>query len=144
LIFLRSNAQDLIDEYWERKKAEKKERKPVDMKAPVKGRRSSGKEAAPESQPKKRARKSYSAKAEHSDDDDDNLPKKKSRTKSAESSAKRKSTKPPSSVADTADDDMPIGDMKRFMTVPSWEHIVAHVDTVERTEDGGLDVYFRL
>jgi len=37
-----------------------------------------------------------------------------------------------------------IGDMKQYMTTPSWEHMIQTVDTVERADDGHLDVYFTL
>ena len=35
-------------------------------------------------------------------------------------------------------------DMKKWASAPSWEHLVHHIDTVERTDDGKLYVYFQL
>ena len=148
LIFLFSfffrNAQDLIDEFWKKKKAENKARKSIDQKPLSKPRKSTGKEESLGStSATKRGRKS---RTKDSDDEDVvDKPKKKLRDGKNNSSKRRKATQPPTSRGDTtADEDIPIGDMKNFMTVPSWEHIVASVDTVEQTEDGGLDVYFRL
>ncbi|KAG6884183.1 hypothetical protein C0993_000558 [Termitomyces sp. T159_Od127] len=34
------------------------------------------------------------------------------------------------------------GDMSAYLSVPSWEHLVDTVDTVERAPDGTLNIYF--
>lgn len=38
----------------------------------------------------------------------------------------------------------PYASMKRWSDATSWEHLVDHIDTVEKTEDGKLYVYFQL
>lgn len=48
---------------------------------------------------------------------------------------------------DDAMDEDPVqefGDMRKWKDTPSWEHLVDHIDTVEKTEDGKLWVYFQL
>lgn len=59
----------------------------------------------------------------------------------------RKPAKPRDSDAMDMDEDAEDSsyvDMKKWENAPSWEHLVDHIDTVERTEDGKLFVYFQL
>jgi hypothetical protein len=132
------NAQDLIDDFWKKRKGDKKMRKPVEMKTPSKGRKSAakddGSDADSAAAPKKRGRKSN---VRDSDADNTERPSRKKAKDSNKGDFTR--TNPPDS-----EEDAPIGNMKKYMTVPSWEHLVADIDTVERTDNGSLDVYFRL
>jgi hypothetical protein len=131
------NAQDLIDEFWKRRKAEKKARKPIETKATSKGRKAATKDDGSDADSavasKKRGRKSNVR------DSDAERPLKRKTKDSNKDSDFAARMNPPDS-----DEDAPIGNMKRYMTVPSWEHLVAEIDTVERTDNGNLDVYFRL
>lgn len=36
------------------------------------------------------------------------------------------------------------GDMTKYKDLPSWEHLIEHIDTVERRDGGELIVYFKL
>jgi chromobox protein 1/chromobox protein 5 len=80
---------------------------------------------------KKRGRKSVSEKPA---DKDDERPTKKARKASEKKAPARES---PSAQQEI------IGDMQNHMTVPSWDHLVDKVDTVERVDDT-LFVYFTL
>ena len=45
---------------------------------------------------------------------------------------------------DDDEDDTEYVDMQKFKNLPSWEHLVEKIETVERTETGTLRVYFQL
>lgn len=100
--------------------------------------------------PKKRGRKSNSAvkTAENGGDDDaDARPAKKPRKtagdkdKEKEKEGKEKGKKL-KSVEPLPEEDE-IGDMSKHMHVPAWDHLIRHIDTVERVDDT-LYVYFTL
>jgi len=90
-------------------------------------------------------------KPEKEDDDSDHSPKKKpKKSNGAEAKPKRGATsKKTLEVSQDdedqeMDDDAPIGDMKKYLKIATWEHLVQEIDTVERTPKGQLEVYFRL
>lgn len=115
----------------------------AETKSAVKPRNLPSKEA--ESSTKKRGRKS-GAGADSDDEPLDVQPSKKSRNQNRPSDVaeKHKPSRPSVAKDESSDEDGPFGTMKAFAGMPSWESIVAQIDTVERTEDGDLDVYFRL
>jgi hypothetical protein len=136
----------LIEEYWRNQK-KKGYRKSLDAKpkSPSKGgRKSLTKEESSEPGSasvvqKKRSRKAKPVK-EGSDVDMDEVPAKKKARKSNGTTR----TMSPEYYGEPIDDSVPYNNMDKWMTTKSWEHIVSVVDTVERTDEGGLDVYFTL
>lgn len=59
--------------------------------------------------------------------------------------AKKKSRKSEGRKAERATSpEEPVGNMKGYLQIASWEHLVDTVDTVERDIDGELIVYFTL
>ena len=42
------------------------------------------------------------------------------------------------------EEEVEFGDVKKWMDLTSWEHLVHHIDTVEKNPDGTLYVYFQL
>jgi hypothetical protein len=156
------NATSLIQEYWKKYKKEQAARKSTDSKPKKPGRKSSTNEGAkekPSSTGRKRGRPKAKADndssvQEVSDDEEEaeeeRAPKKPRKSNGASTttgkksaSAKRATKTPEANVDDEEEDDEPIGDMKKFMTVASWEHLIKEVETVERG-DGQLWVYFSL
>ncbi|KAI0083961.1 hypothetical protein BDY19DRAFT_987755 [Irpex rosettiformis] len=146
------NAQELIETYWKQrggrpttsaKKARKSDTKPKT--SAVQKRKSSpaamvvdsDEEPAPA---KKRGRQS---KGSVSDDEEPKKTKSgKTATKGANGSA---SSKKALARADEEDeDDKQYVSMQKFKNLASWDHLVHHIETVERTESGGLKVYFTL
>jgi hypothetical protein len=94
-----------------------------------------GVEAGP---PKKRGRPSKANKevAPESDDGDEAPVSKKPR----KSNGAKAATK---GDQDDSDDAPPVGNMDKYLKIPSWEHLIDTVDTVERDGDK-LMVYFTL
>ena len=70
------------------------------------------------------------------------MPAKKGPRKSVGSASAKKGKAASPKAMD--EDDENYEDMKRWKDTPSWAHLVDHIDTVERQEDGKLYVYFRL
>lgn len=104
-------------------------------------------ETSPPPQPKKRGRprKSKTPDIEISDEEEEVAPKKKAKPaprKSAGSASKGRKQAKPTSDDDAEDEDL--GTMDKWMDAPSWEHIVETIDTVERTKQNELYVYFTL
>ncbi|THH27749.1 hypothetical protein EUX98_g6441 [Antrodiella citrinella] len=147
-------AADLIKEYWEKQK--QGPRKPTARKSlPAEAREASPEvEAVPA---KKRGRTSVSKPISVSDDDDEQSdrpqPKKSKNTATSASVTKSKSAsmtkssaqKPKKRAPSPSDsDEETFSDMRKWKLATSWEHIVKRVDTVERTDDGKLLVYFTL
>ncbi|PSR82590.1 hypothetical protein PHLCEN_2v6023 [Hermanssonia centrifuga] len=148
-----ANAQNLIDIYWKRRSKAKKAARKSETKSitsSARKRKSSPAVSEAESVPaaKKRGRPSK-AKSERavSDEDDQALevPKKGRGSLPARkgTSTAKKNTKP---ASDAMDEDEPEDyvDMSKNKNIATWEHLVDHIDTVERTEEGKLWVYFRL
>ena len=141
------NAQELIDAYW--KTHSKAGKKPTARKSDVKNNVSSGpgrkrKTSAPvsesEEEPaaKKRGRPPKAKSV--SEDEEVELTTKKAPRKKATKKAKTPSPEP----MDEDEDDEKYEDMRKWKDAHSWEHLVDHIDTVERQDDGKLYVYFRL
>jgi hypothetical protein len=120
----------------------------VDARPTARGRKPSGADDASDvGSIKKRGRKPKAIEADAGGDgmDIDEPARKNRRDLATSASTTSHSARPRPSLDDaTADDELPVGDMKKWMTIKSWEHIVSVIDTVERHDDGGLEVYFRL
>jgi hypothetical protein len=89
------------------------------------------------SQAKKRGRPSAKANKEPVDSEGDDAPVNKKPRKSNGSKAATKAQQ------DDREETPPVGDMERFMRIPSWESMIESVDTVERDGEE-LMVYFTL
>jgi hypothetical protein len=130
----RRNAADLITEYWRK---HSKNRKSLDNK-PKSRRKSTAREASPEAAPKKRAR--TKPKEEVVSDSEEAPANKKPKKSNGTTKAS-----PKADVADENEDrEVDIGGMDKYRTVPSWDHLISAIDTVERNEQGDLYVYFTL
>lgn len=156
-------AADLIEEYWAKQKKGQARKVPPGRKSVSKAREESSEvetSAAP-----KRSRAPVSKPISISDDEEEPEPQPKPKkaktttatssvgTKKSSASAKaasvskpsaknKKPTREPSSDEEEEVDDY--ADLRKWKTAESWEHIVDHVDTVERTDEGKLYVYFTL
>ncbi|KAG6845020.1 hypothetical protein H0H87_001541 [Tephrocybe sp. NHM501043] len=132
------NAHALIEEYW-RKHPRKGGRKSMDSKTPKKPRKSAAPEEPSESvstATKKRGRKSQA--------DMD-------AAAASENRAKKKAKKngaPAKSISDDEshpfEEEVIVGNMSKYMHKDSWEDVVDKIDTIERSPDGDLRVYFTL
>jgi len=134
------NATDLIDEYWRKVKKEKQSgRKSLDPKP--KTRRKSAptvrEDTSEVSQAKKRGRPAAKANKELAESEGDEAPVSK---KSRKSNGLKAATK---AQQDDREETPPVGNMERFMSIPSWDNMIDTVDTVERDGDE-LMVYFTL
>ncbi|KAJ7089886.1 hypothetical protein B0H15DRAFT_779516 [Mycena belliarum] len=137
------NAEELIDAYWAEHNKKKSKKQPEARRVSAPARKSTGADDASDagasaSVAKKRGRNS-SVKAR--DGKDDERPPAKKPRKSAAAEKEKK-------TAEVLDEDS-IGNMEEHMHVPSWEHLIKEVDTVERDSEGGKDntvlwVYFTL
>ncbi|KAI0630588.1 hypothetical protein C8Q77DRAFT_1134123 [Trametes polyzona] len=139
-------AQELIKEFWKNKKGGPKGKPgPKPRKSSVKDVDSDAASASAASAPaaKKRGRPSKAAAApqEESDEEEEQPQKQKKPRKSTGTAAKasRRTSNP-----DAMDEDEVYMDMHQFKDAKTWEHLVQSIDTVERTEDGHLYVYFTL
>ncbi|KAH9943819.1 hypothetical protein B0H21DRAFT_695104 [Amylocystis lapponica] len=143
-----TNAVTLIDDYWQRDKKKKNERKSTaatTKASATKPRKSSAvrdESSEVEPPPKKRGRPSNASKAAKSEPDEDEdakpaPPPKKKAKPGRKSSAKTED-------AMEVDEAEEFRDVKKYRNMPSWEHLVDTVDTVERGADGKLIVYFTL
>lgn len=92
---------------------------------------------------KKRGRKSRDAELADSDDEDASTRKKLRKSNGASASAAKTKSKKQVEEYDS-DDTLDPGRMTEYMTIPDWEPLVNIVDTVERSDDGDLYVYFSL
>ncbi|KAG6328040.1 hypothetical protein ID866_11049 [Astraeus odoratus] len=139
---------ELIDEFWaQRRKNKMAPRKSEPVRSKPKSisakpsRKSLAQESSPEAEaPTKKRARAKNAEAESEPevvDVDSEEPRAKKKPRKS-NGANRKVEK-----ADS-EDEVEIGDMKKYMTTPTWEHVVESVDTVERDADGELIVYFTL
>lgn len=146
------NAQDLIDEYWERvaknnaKKLgpRKSDAKLATASAASQKRLSPDEVESVPAPPKKRGRPPKEKPAPESEDEEPNTRAKPTPAKRGRKSTTQSTKKGRDSNA--MDEDVP-GDytnMRKWRDSPSWEHLVHHIDTVERTDDGKLYCYFQL
>ena len=115
-----SNAEELVDDFW--KKHPKKH-----ANATRKSRQSTGGESLSEAG-KKRGRKSTAR-----EDSEEEAP--------ASSRTTKKAKRGPKAMSPI---ELPPTNMNTYMHLSSWEDIISSVDTVERTPDGKLFVYFTL
>lgn len=135
------NAVELIEQFWDKKRAKKSPRKSESAPAAKKGRKSS---AANSPDPtsvsvasKKRDRKSKAA-----EESEDEAPKTASkRLKKGESTESEPD--PEHNMVHVGESVMDHRYMKKYMSKASWEDMVLNIDTVERTSTE-LSVYFRL
>ncbi|KAI0766673.1 hypothetical protein BD413DRAFT_149764 [Trametes elegans] len=146
-------AQELINEFW-RKQAKKSGRKSDVRPAPKPARKSPAKaesdaDSAAPAKKRGRPRKSSPVRPASDDEeggDDAGTRKQKKPRKSTGSAAKpKRGGKAAAADPDAMDEDVSTyADMRKWKDVPSWEHLVQSIDTVERTESGDLLVYFTL
>ncbi|CCM02567.1 uncharacterized protein FIBRA_04670 [Fibroporia radiculosa] len=150
------NAQNLIEDYWARhknmKKGARKSTGPGPRPSAPKARKSpSVRDESPEIEEprqKKRGRPPKVAKSNHvpSDEEGEDETERMAREKKKprKSTASAKSTKAVSEPMD--EDEGPEGfrSMRPWMSSATWEHVVDRIDTVERTPDNRLLVYFTL
>ncbi|KAI0924886.1 hypothetical protein AcV7_009595 [Taiwanofungus camphoratus] len=146
------NAAVLIEEYWRKNKKEKKGGRksigPGPKPSVTKGRKSStarGESSeVEEPRPKKRGRlpkvKSPSEEQEDEDNNEDEAREKKKPRKSVTQKAKAS----PEPMDEDEGEEESFKSMKPWMSSATWEHVVDTIDTVERTLDGRLIVYFTL
>jgi len=145
------NAEGLIKEYWDKLKKDKKGPRKSAGTAPKssasKARKSSTirdeSSEVEEVRPKKRGRPPKGSKAvsdepemERNDDDEKSAREKKKPRRSAPSN--------PEPMDEDGSSEETFRSMKTWMSSATWEHIVDTIDTVERTVDGRLLVYFTL
>jgi len=147
-------AKELITEYWSRqgkKKGDKGGRKSDPKpKAPTRRPVTASIETTPEptQATRKRGRDRLKVKPDSDDEstgeEEVTSPKKRGRKSNGTT---RKASPPPASSSDS---DSPIVEllepsaMKKWGNLPSWERHVEVIDTVEKTEEGRLFVYFKL
>ncbi|TFK90128.1 hypothetical protein K466DRAFT_464112, partial [Polyporus arcularius HHB13444] len=151
-------AKELIDEFWKKNSKKGAPRKSDAKPKPTpKPRKSAARATTHESEvesvtapAKKRGRQSKASArspSEEQEQAEEEVPKKKPRkgsnataTKSA--SARRAVARPEDS--DQEEEERVYVDMSKWKDAASWEHLIECIDTVERTEDNELLVYFTL
>ncbi|KII87284.1 hypothetical protein PLICRDRAFT_163314 [Plicaturopsis crispa FD-325 SS-3] len=142
------NAADLIAAFWQR---QKKEKRASVAKGEAKPRKSTGaarasSERASSSAPKKRKAKSAKedSDVEMDQEEEAEKPRKKGKVTSSRRSVGAKTQTKAKADASSDDEAEEFGNMKAYVGIPTWEHLVQSVDTVERTDDNALVVYFTL
>lgn len=143
------NAQDLITKYWENKRKASKggPRKSIDAGKPKTGRKSAIMEETREpslsakkrGRPKKADQEEQSEKEQEASSDGDDARAKKKPRKSQGASAKKVTKQ----LAED-EEEVTFGNMKKHMTIASWENLVETIDTIERGDEGNLYVYFKI
>lgn len=142
-----SNAKDVVEEFWKKNPQKKRavDRKSLDKKMLEKGRKSivaDDSSDAVEVKPKKRGRKSAVRKSSSNEDMDVDQPVPRVAKKARKD---QNITATQSETPDALDEEeKTIGNMKNYMHLTNWEGVVSSVDTVERSEDDVLTVYFTL
>lgn len=103
-------------------------------------------EATPPPQPKKRGRprKSKTPTPDDSDEEEVVAPKKKAKSAPRKSGGATSKGRKQEKSREENEDAEDLGTMDRWMDAPSWEHLVDTIDTVERTQENELFVYFTL
>ncbi|KAH9840072.1 uncharacterized protein C8Q71DRAFT_703358 [Rhodofomes roseus] len=139
------NAHDLIDEFWARNKKEKRAGRkstgaPAGRPSTTKARKSSNardeSSEVEELRPKRRGRQSK-AKREESDNEVEEV-EEDARGKNGKKAVTKAAKNAPEEDSDG------FQSMNQWMSSLTWEHIVGHIDTVERADDGKLMIYFTL
>ncbi len=148
------NAKDLIEDFWRRSRKEKKGRKSDGKQLTSKGQKSiSARAQSSDVEPvpqKKRGRPPKAPALSISDDEEEEeVPK----TKKVKQVAKRLSVpssarKPKATVVEPEEemeeDEEVFSDIKKLKNADDWSPFVDKIDTIERTTDGTLFVYFLL
>ncbi|KAH7885767.1 hypothetical protein F5I97DRAFT_1809283 [Phlebopus sp. FC_14] len=111
------NAQELIDQFW----SKRKKQKPGPRKS--------------EPTKTKTKRETDQDEIEEADEDEARAKKKPRKSNGVRRKAKEESDE---------DEEDKCGDMSKHMSIPSWENLIETVDTVERDDKGDLLVYFKL
>ena len=154
------NAKDLIEEFWKKQPKVTKSGRKSDVKESGSAARrrktatpeESDAESAPA--PKKRGRPPKTKPASEDDEMDveEVPPPKKPRaekkitsgTASSKAKSKRVLSAEPMDEDEVEKEKEAYVDMSKYKNAETWEHLVDHIDTVERQDDGQLYVYFRL
>ncbi|TFY83655.1 hypothetical protein EWM64_g359 [Hericium alpestre] len=146
-----SNAKDLIDEFWARHAKQKKTARVSEAK-PAKGRPPSAKAESPavEAAPavKKRGRGRPSKTKPETDEEEEAVPAKKKSRPSNGTAAKGRTAEasPEEDESETAVPEVTVhpSKSKKYKDVANWERFVEKIDTVERSGEDELLVYFRM
>jgi hypothetical protein len=152
-------ARELIEEYWA-KQAKKGKKGPGPRKSEVKesatpastsaSRKRTSPEEEPESisaPPKKRGRppKEKPQPQPVSESEEEEKPVSKAPAKKGRKSIEQHPGSKKSMDPDAMDEDeQEFGNMRKWQDMSSWEHLIHHIDTVEKNPDGKLYVYFQL
>ncbi|KAL7280336.1 hypothetical protein ACG7TL_005253 [Trametes sanguinea] len=142
-------ARDLIAEFWKhhKKGSRKSDVKPKATPKPRKSSVKADSDVESTAPAKKRGRQSKSTPARAASDEEDEedaAPKQKKPRKSAGGSAAKTNNRRKSNASAADEDGEPYADLRKLKDMASWEHLVERIDTVERTQDGDLFVYFTL
>ncbi|KAI0079104.1 hypothetical protein K474DRAFT_1659601 [Panus rudis PR-1116 ss-1] len=146
------HAEDLKRDYWNSKK--KGRPSAAAKQTPAKGRKSTAsvhevsedeQQAAPPPRKRKTAKEVDTPEIEDEEEEEAPKPKKtKTAPRKSNTTKGRKSTQKEPSPEPEGPDDEDLGNMTKWHHLETWEHIVESIDTVERTDDGELYVYFTL
>ncbi|KAF8273206.1 hypothetical protein EI94DRAFT_1716891 [Lactarius quietus] len=145
-------AKELISDYWSRhgkKKGEKAGRK-SDVRSKASPRRPVAPSVEPSSEPistatKKRSRLRQKARAESADEDAEEDTRSRKRGRKSNGISRKSSPSPASSdEAHPSPELLEPSTIKKWGNLPSWERHIQTIDTVERTDDGDLFIYFKL
>ncbi|KAI0064065.1 hypothetical protein BV25DRAFT_1823570 [Artomyces pyxidatus] len=147
------NAKDLITEYWA--KRPKKTGRKSDIKPKAKGSRKSAADESSEAEAtppptKKRGRGRPSKSAREDSDDEEEEEEKTTKKKGRKSngaapSKKAKTTSPAASDNESSPPNaLRPSTIKKYKDIASWEDLVVRIDTVEKSADDTLLVYFAI
>ncbi|KAH9971745.1 hypothetical protein BGW80DRAFT_1319859 [Lactifluus volemus] len=150
-----SGAKELIKEFWARhgkKKGERVGRKsdPKPKPPPRRGVAASVESSTPEpasAATKKRGRGRQKPKVDSDDDGVEEEEDSRSRKKGRKSNGTTRKSPSPASSSDRASEGIQPFEpslIKKWNALPSWENHLEEIDTVERTPDGDLLIYFKL
>jgi hypothetical protein len=142
-----SGAKELIKEYWlhhGKKKGEKSGRK-SDVRSKASPRRPVA-SVEPVSEPvTKKRRLRQKTKAESADEEAEEDTRSRKRGRKSNGISRRSSPSPASSdEAHPSPELLEPSTIKKWGNLPSWERHIQAIDTVERTDDGDLFIYFKL
>ena len=152
LSYVHSNAQALIDDFWDKKKKNKKSKprvsKPRSRKSDTKDASPVAEESASKNKRKKSTgneRKSKSTQPEDADmdEEDEEDEEDKPRTKKAKKTPRAKEKNEDQMDVDERMEEVEYLPMKKHRNQKSWESLVKRVDTIEKI-DGSLKVFFTL
>ena len=143
-----SGASELIADYWQRhgkKKGEKSGRK-SDVRSKASPRRPVAPSVEPSSESvTKKRRLRQKTKAESADEDAEEDTRSRKRGRKSNGISRRSSPSPaPSDEAHPSPELLEPSTIKKWGKLPSWERHIQAIDTVERTDNGDLFIYFKL